>query len=197
MKAQWTHELLRTLDADFASIQEHFRKNIGQFFCKEFSSYTNSVIPAVQAQTQNTGMPKGGLAQLISLKHRIKSIRVETKNYRLQAQILKLQNISLLWINSYFPTDPQTMNYDSTELSEVLAEVERILDSAEFDHVLWNGDLNWDPRRRSGFSVTISTFMERIGLVSAWDRFPVSHTSCDMEVMEVSWRWWRGRLPWT
>ena len=47
------------------------------------------------------------------------------------------------------------------------------MDSAEFDHVLGNGDLNWDPRRRI---VTIATFMERIGLVSARDRFPVSHT---------------------
>ena len=28
----------------------------------------------------------------------------------------------LLWMNAYFPTDPQTNNYDDTELLEVLGE---------------------------------------------------------------------------
>ena len=55
-------------------------------------------------------------------------------------------------MNSYFPTDPQTLNFNDDELAEVLREAEEVLDNSEYDHVLWGGDLNWDPNRNSGFS---------------------------------------------
>ena len=49
------------------------------------------------------------------------------------------------------------------------------MDKTEFDNILWAGDLNWDPLRSSGFSETVARFMEKVGLVSVWDKFPVSH----------------------
>ena len=50
------------------------------------------------------------------------------------------------------------------------------MDRTEFDNVLWGGDLNWDPMRDTGFSETMARFMEKIGFVSVWERFPISHT---------------------
>ena len=186
VKAKWTSELATTLKVDFISIQEHFRKNIGNFFHNQFPGFTNSVIPGVRAPEQDVGRAKGGLAQLINIKYQIKATRVVTKSFRIQAQILKLQHVSVLWINSYSPTDPHTVNFDDTELLELLSEVENILDSEDYDHVIWNGDLNWDPRRRTGFAMTVANFVERIGLVSAWEKFPVSHTHVHTDLKSTS-----------
>ena len=66
--------------------------------------------------------------------------------------------------------------FDDTELRDVLRELEEILDTAMYDHVLVCGDLNWHRTRMSGFSVAVHSFVERIGLASVWDKFPVSHT---------------------
>ena len=66
--------------------------------------------------------------------------------------------------------------FNDEELIEVLTEVENIMDRTEFDNVLWGGDLNWDPMRDTGFSETMARFMEKIGFVSVWERFPISHT---------------------
>ena len=68
----------------------------------------------------------------------------------------------------------------------MLHEIENIMDNQEFDHVLWNGDLNWDPRRRSGFSNTVSSFIERVGLHTAWEKFPVSHTHVHTDLQATS-----------
>ena len=186
VKAKWTRELAATLNIDFISIQEHMKKNVGNFFHNQFPGFTNSIVPGVRAPEQDSGRPMGGLAQLMNIKHNIKVSRVATKCFRVQAQILKLQKVSILWINSYSPTDPQTVNFDETELLELFGEVEKIMDSEEYDHVLWNGDINWDPRRHSGFARIVSNFVERVGLKSAWEKFPVSHTHVHTDLKSTS-----------
>ena len=51
----------------------------------------------------------------------------------------------------YLPTDPQTQNYNAEELLIVLGEIENVMDTAEYDDCIVQGDLNWDSVRRSGF----------------------------------------------
>jgi len=169
VKAKWTNELASTLKIDFISIQEHMKKNVGNFFHDQFPGFTNNIVPGVRAPEQDSDRPMGGLAQLISYKYKVKVSRVATKSFTLQAQFLQLQNVSILWINSHSPTDPQTVNFDDNQLLELLGEVEKIMDTEEYDHVMWNGDINWEPRRQSGSSRTVSNFVERLGLVSAWE----------------------------
>ena len=67
-----------------------------------------------------------------------------------------------------------------------MTEAENILDAEEFDHVLWSGDLNWDPSRNSGFSLTVEAFMSRIGLHSAWESYPVTHTHVHTDLVATS-----------
>ena len=112
-----------------------------------------------------------GLAQVISNRQKIKKKHQEKmkKSFRLQAQILHLKNVSLLWINVYFPTDPQTANFNDTDLLKLLHEIKNVMDSHEFDHVMLNGDINWDPSQQTGFSNTVSAFLQRLGLHSAWE----------------------------
>ena len=130
---------MKVTNSKFCSVQEHFKKHVGNHFKKNFPDYFSYVTPAVRDQEQDSGRAKGGLAQLHSSLIDMKTERVKTRNFRLQAQILYFPNIRLLWINSYFPTDPQSQNFNDDELAPVLAEAEEILDSAEYDHVLWGG----------------------------------------------------------
>ena len=46
-------------------------------------------------------------------------------------------------MNTYFPTDPQTVNFDQTELLQVQTEIEGILNNSNFDDVLLGGDFNY------------------------------------------------------
>ena len=69
----------------------------------------------------------------------------------------------------YFPVDSQdNAEYDDRELVTVLHVMETIMDRGGFDHVLWCGDFNYDPRRNTRFTETIRNFLQRINLSSVW-----------------------------
>ena len=107
----------------------------------------------------------------------MKSNRVASKHYRVQAQVLHLPTTSVLWINSYFPTDPQLMrDFDDTELQSCLSEVENIIINTNHDDIVWGSALNWDMARNTQFARTVSSFIERLNLVSLWSLHRVSHT---------------------
>ena len=186
MKSKWLRDLMDISKIDFCSIQEHFKKNIGKFFADQFDKFHNYVIPAVREKDVDNGRPKGGIAQLSSNKYKIKTVRLPTKNFILQAQLLYFPNRVLLWINAYFPTDPQTISFNDEELSNLLQEAEAIMDHSEFDHVILAGDLNWDPNRNSGFSIKVRDFFNRIGLISVWEKFPVTHTHIHTDMKSMS-----------
>ena len=59
-------------------------------------------------------------------------------------------NTRLLWINSYLPNDPLTVQFDERELHETLREIENVLDKS----------------RNSGFSERMKSFTERLGFIS-------------------------------
>ena len=52
--------------------------------------------------------------------------------------------------------------------------------------VLWNGDLNYDESRNTGFVATISRFLDRLGLVFVWDRFAVDYTHIHTDFISTS-----------
>ena len=51
-----------------------------------------------------------------------------------------------------------------------------ILQTAQYDDVVWGSDLNWDPSRNNKFSRTLANFIQESGLVTLWDKFPVPYT---------------------
>ena len=175
-------------DCGFISIQEHFKKNrnIDQFFKDQFPEHNSYVIPGHRDSEQDSGRPKGGIAQLVSKKIDIKTDRVSTNNFRIQAQILNFSASKILWINTYFPTDPGNCNLDEEELHELLGEIENVMDNADFDDILWNGDLNFDKSRSSTFVNIVTRFLEKVGLESAWDYFPVDYTHIHTDLKATS-----------
>ena len=81
-----------------------------------------------------------------------------------------------MWLNCYFPTDPQTMQYDDEELVQVLEEIENVLDNNVFDDCIIGGDFNYDTCRATGFATIVRDFFRRIGLISVWEKFPINYT---------------------
>ena len=113
--------------------------------------------------------------------------RVLTRCFRIQAQVINVCNKKILWINTYLPTDPQTIEaFDPTALNEVLVEVETIINSVSHTEIVWAGDLNWDPGRNSMFSRIMREFLEKIGLVSLWNHHPVDFTHMHTDNKSIS-----------
>ena len=176
IKTSWIRDLFKVTNADFLGIQEHFKssKSVDKFFKEQFPDMLSYVIPASRGETQDSGRARGGLTQLSRKSLNMKIERIKTDNFRIQAQILNFPTTRILWINSYLPNDPLTMMFDDRELLEVLNEVERILDTADYDDCIWQGDLKM--KRDTGFSSLMKQFLGRLGLVSVWEHHPVSYT---------------------
>ena len=178
VKIDWIKDLIETCDIDFLQIQEHFKatKSVDSFFKREFDNSDSYVVPAFREPFQDSGRAKGGLAEISAKGLAVKKERIKTKHWRIQAQILHLENYRILWINTYLPTDPRTLQYNGDELNSVLTEIENILDSCDFHDCILGGDLNYYPRRTSGFVRIIREFMDNVGLFSVWNKYPVDFT---------------------
>ena len=187
-KIKWINDLLLTTNASFIGIQEHFRtcKTLDDLFKKNFPTNKCHTKSGVRVAGQGNGRAKGGLAQLCNKNLNIKVKNIQTENFRIQAQILDFPSSKLLWLNAYFPTDPQTINFDDTELLQTLRDIEKVMDEAQYDDVILGGDLNWDNRRNSGFSQVMRQFVSRIGLRSVWEKFPVQFTHMHTDLKSTS-----------
>ena len=179
VKTQWIRDLLSTCGASFIGIQEHFKKikTLQRYFQSEFRSCDSYVVPAHREEGRDTGRAQGGLAQ-INLKslRGVRKEKVTTLSWRLQAQILHFDDWKLLWVNVYFPTDPRIINFDEAELLVVQQELQAVLNRGGYDGCMCAGDFNYDSRRNSGFARSMATFLDNVGLVSVWERFPVDFT---------------------
>ena len=187
-KTNWIRDLCKLTKTDFFSIQEHFRstKNSDKYFKDQFQDYSSYVIPAVRNENQDSGRAKGGIAQFARKSAKIDIERIKTSNPRIQAQVLVFPTSRIIWINSYLPNDPRTIAFDDHEIHEGLNEVENILDSTQFDDCIWQGDLNWDMGRDTGFSRTMKQFLERLGLTSVWEHHPVTYTHIHTDMNATS-----------
>ena len=159
-------------------LQEHFKnsRSLMSYFKSSFPSYETSLKAAFREEERDTGRAKGGLAQLNCKGLKIKRSAVITKSWRLQAQILHFQDYKLLWLNVYFPTDPQVLNFDEAELLVVQQEVEELLEAGGYDDCLCGGDWNYDERRNSGFARSMQQFLSRVGLRSVWEKHAIDFT---------------------
>ena len=189
VKGDWIRDTIEVCKIDYMQIQEHFKKNrnIETQFKKMFPNSDNYIVPGVRSEGQDTGRAKGGLAQLAAKNLSVRKERVTTSHRRLQAQILHCAGGQrILWLNAYFPTDPRVQNYNEPELFEVLNEIEKLLENCEYDDCCIGGDLNTDVRRDTGFVRAVTRFMDRIGLVSVWEKFPIDFTHVHTDLKSFS-----------
>ena len=64
--------------------------------------------------------------------------------------------------------------------------VRNILESAEYDDVVWGSDLNWDPSRNTQFARTVAAFVQEMWLVSLWESSPVPLTHVHTDAKSCS-----------
>ena len=84
VKSEWIRNLCDVTKTDFCTIQEHFKKiNSDKFFKENFDTFSSYVIPAVRADNQDNGRPRGGLAQMYRKNLKIKVERIKTKSFRI------------------------------------------------------------------------------------------------------------------
>ena len=178
MKSKWISDLMDTCGASYCGVQEHFKKikTLDRYFKSEFPNCDSFVKQAHREEGRDTGRAKGGLAQLAVKNVLVRQQKLVTGGWRVQAQVLHFGEWRLLWVNVYFPTDPRILNFNDNELLEVQAELEAVLQGGGYDACLVGGDFNYDARRNSGFARSMASFLDRVGLVSVWEKFPVDFT---------------------
>ena len=109
----------------------------------------------------------------IAIPQSLKNVttNISPQHWRIQAIKIKLNNDNLLIINSYFPNDPHTLNFDDSSLNEMFEEITALLAGHSFDHVVLLGDINTDFIRRSGHVHAVSDFLENLNFVRSWEKF--------------------------
>ena len=178
IKCEFVREIQQEYNVNFSAIQEHFKtvKSTAQYFSEQFSKTHTYTIPAYRLPGVDSGRGRGGLVQLADRGLAVPRARVAAGSPRIQAQKLTFSTCEVLWINTYFPCDPQLQNYDATELIQTLAEVEALVTAAGNCEVILAGDINCDFRRNNMFTRTVTATQRRLGLTSVWEGRAIDHT---------------------
>ena len=164
--------------------QENFLlKNNGYIARKTLPDHHVVFNPATKEDLE--GRPKSGMFIAVPkfLKEKIKEVPVKSK--RIQSITITIDERKLLLINSYFPTDPRT-DFDENELLLLLAEIEDIIETNDFDYFILGGDINADFRRNTKFVTIINEFINKSGVNKSWDKYHVDFTHF-MEKDEVTY----------
>ena len=177
-KILWINDLTTTFKCDFFQNQEHFKaiKTVDNFFKSNFRDFKCFVTPAIRNQSDHAGRPKGGLAQFVNKNIAVKLEHIVSNHWRLQAKIVHFENYRLLWLNAYFPTDPQTQIFDEYEVTELLNAIDNIISNTSFHDILFGGDINHDESRNTRFSRIVSEFMDKHELRTVWSKFGADFT---------------------
>ena len=122
--------------------QENFMLKSNSYkICQTLQGFHVFVKPAVK-NSHDRGRPKGGLFIAVPDQMKNKIIDVSPNFWRLQAVIIKNSGSNVLLINSYFPVDPRTQNFDAAELLETLEFIRNIIIDNDFSNLIWIGDIN-------------------------------------------------------
>ena len=165
------------LFSNILCLQEHFLQDAGDKkysntnkLRKSFPDHDMYITPAFKPDNRVCrGRAKGGLATMWhpSLTKYVSKIKCD--NFRLLATKFSFPDSSLLIINTYFPCDPRTNEFDDSELLKVLTDIANTIQSAATHSVLIAGDLNCHFARNSRFTSTVQTFLEDLNLKIFWE----------------------------
>ena len=120
--------------------------------------------------------PKNGIFIAVPNKIKENIFEVSPHHWRIQAVIISASNSKVLIINTYFPTDPKTSDFDPTDILSTLDAINDVLTSNEFDHVIWSDDFNADFVRKTKFTHMVDKFIKEKELLKSWDKFQVDYT---------------------
>ena len=83
VKADWIRGLSIVTNSNLISIQEHFKKTktVDKFFKDQFPDKTSYIVEGHREKGQDSGRPKGGLAQMRNKNMDLKVDRISTNNF--------------------------------------------------------------------------------------------------------------------
>ena len=83
----------------------------------------------------------------LQLKNKAKDI--SPNNERIQTILLETDTGTLMVVNAYFPQDPKTStDKHDTDLEEILANIENLIENYQCTRVVIAGDFNTDFKRK-------------------------------------------------
>ena len=84
IKAEYIRDLYNMTRCDFISIQENFKKtkSIDKLFKDNFPEHVSYVIPGFREINQDSGRPKGGIAQMRRQKIEYKGRQSDDKKFQ-------------------------------------------------------------------------------------------------------------------
>ena len=101
---------------------------------------------------------------------------------RVQGLKLTLPDFKAMYINVYFPTDPQTNNFDDTDLLKTLQDIMYLVDSCDNEcKVVIMGDINTHFARDTAFVRIVRQFLYDNNMISLWDKFGIDFTHCSSQ----------------
>ena len=155
--------------------QENFLLNANKFKVEQcLPDYHIYFNPANKEKL--TGRPSNDMFIAIPKYLKSKVTEVSSLSSRIQAVILKTECRNMLILNTYFPQDPKTNDFDTTDLLTTLIGIQNILKENYFTEVLWTGDINADFSRDTKFVSIVRNFVNEQNLARSWDQFDVDYT---------------------
>ena len=163
-KANILQTLLASHKPSVVSMQEHMQLKSNLYKIKSnLHGYEAFSLPAYKSnEFIHKGRPSCGLSILYrrDLMNYVEHF-VVPNSARVQAIKVTLPNAKFVIVNSYFPTDPRTVNFDDTELLKVLQDIRFVLDSCDTYIPIIMGDFNTDFSRNSRFVNIVQQFFRR------------------------------------
>ena len=167
-----------SLFSNILCLQEHFlldskskkysnTDKLRNLFGKKYDMF---IVPACKDNDQvSKGRGSGGLATLWDKSLTKYVSQVKCSSVRLQVTRFNLPTASLLLLNTYFPCDQRTDNFNDGELLELLAEIKQTMHSQSCTHFLVLGDLNSHFARQTRFTKIITDFFNDINFFIFWE----------------------------
>ena len=166
------------LFSDILCIQEHFLQdskdkkysNTNKLRNKYSTTHDMFIVPAYKENRQvSKGRGKGGLATLWHKSLTKYVSKIPCSNFRIQATKFALPSGPLLVINSYFPGDPRTENFNDTEIITLLADIGKAITESNCSNILIAADMNCHFSRNNKFTNLVKNNFEDCGLVIFWE----------------------------
>ena len=161
------------------AIQEHFQLENNLYRLNSFENYEVFSVGATKKNNVvNRGRPSGGLSLIYhqNLGKYATPMTVPGSS-RVQGLKLNFEQCPFLIINTYFPNDPRTVDFDDSVLVQTLEDIKYLVNLVDdsFTIVLM-GDLNADMSRNTTFTNIVAEFCAEINVESIWNSYPCDFT---------------------
>ena len=134
------------------------------------------IIKEAIKSSHDNGRPKNGMFIAVPSQLREFVTDISPEHWRVQAIIIHTEGNNIMIINTYFPNDPKTEDFDSSELLTTLSSILDLTSRNDYNSIIWTGDINADFRRNTVFTKHIQSFIDENNFCYSWNKFPVDFT---------------------